>query len=404
MTVKIERLDDFGRGIGYVNGKIVFIENALPDELVECKIINDKKNYYEAKLINIISKSPRRIIPKCKYFDICGGCQLQHLNYDDSTLYKKEKINDLFKRNELFDGNIKFIKNENDFYYRNKIELKVVNGQIGFYQSKSHDLVEIDECLITKSCINNVINDVKKLNLKNASITIRSNFNDEVLIIINSGDNIDINYTDLVGNNKIAGIMVNGKTVYNESFLIENINDMYFKVSYNSFFQVNHYICSKLFEIIADNIDKNSIVADLYCGVGTLSIVASKKALKVYGVEIVENAILNAIENSKINKVNNTYFMVGNVNKILPKIKDNIDTIIIDPPRSGLDDKTRDTIIKMLPSKIIYTSCNPQTLLRDLKILKDFYEIKEVYALDMFSYTYHVETVCILEKKNFSVE
>ena len=161
MTVKIERLDDFGRGIGYVNGKIVFIENALPDELVECKIINDKKNYYEAKLINIISKSPKRLIPKCKYFDICGGCQLQHLNYDDSTLYKKKKINDLFKRNELFNEDIKFIKNANDFYYRNKIELKVINGQIGFYQSKSHDLVEINECLITKSCINNVINDLK---------------------------------------------------------------------------------------------------------------------------------------------------------------------------------------------------------------------------------------------------
>lgn len=399
MTVKIERLDNFGRGIGYVNGKIVFIENALPDELVECKIINDKKNYYEAKLINIISKSPKRLIPKCKYFDICGGCQLQHLNYDDSTLYKKKKINDLFKRNELFDGNIKFIKNANDFYYRNKIELKAINGQIGFYQSKSHDLVEINGCLITKSCINNAINDLKKLNLVNASITIRSNFNDEVLIIIDSDDDIDVDYANLIENNKIAGIMINGKTVYNEPFLIENINDMYFKVSYNSFFQVNHYICSKLFEIIADNIDKNSIVADLYCGVGTLSLVAAKNALKVYGVEIVENAILNAIENAKINRVNNTYFMVGNVNKILPEIKDNIDTIIIDPPRSGLDDKTRDTILKMLPSKIIYTSCNPQTLLRDLKILKDFYEIKEVYALDMFSYTYHVECVCVLNRK-----
>lgn len=397
MILKVDRLDDFGKGIGYIDGKIVFIDKALPKEEIECEIIKDKKNYYEARLVDITGKSDKRIVPKCKYFNICGGCQLQHMNYENSIEYKKEKVNNLFKRNNLYKNGIKFIENGFDFNYRNKIELKVVNGKIGFYQSKSHDLVEIDECLITKSCINNVIKDLKKINLMNASIIIRCNFNDELLIIIDSNE--DINYSTLIKNNKVVGIISNGKTIYGDSFLIENINNLYFKVSYNSFFQVNHYICSKLFEIVDSNIDKNSIVADLYCGVGTLSLTSAKKAQKVYGIEIVENAILNAIENSKINKFNNTYFMVGNVNKILPKIQDNIDTIIIDPPRSGLDDKTRNTIIDMNPKKIIYISCNPQTLIRDLKILNNFYDIKDVYALDMFSYTYHVECVCILEFK-----
>ena len=395
--VNVERLDDFGRGIGYIDGKIVFIDDALPGEIVNCEIIKDSKKYMEAKLTSIESKSTKRINPKCKYYKLCGGCNLQTLKYEDTTEYKKNKIKNIFSKNKIDIDDIKFIENKNDFNYRNKIELKIENNKIGFYESKSHDLVEIDECLITKECINKVINDLKKCNLNNANVIIRSNYNDEILLIIDTKDKFE--YKELTNNNKIVGIILNNKTIYGENYFVQVINDLYFKVSYDAFFQVNEYICSKLFDIISDNIDNNSIVLDLYCGVGTLSLVASKKASRVYGIEIVENAILDAIKNAEINKKDNLYFMCGDASKLIDKINDDIDTLIVDPPRSGLSKKIIDTILNNKFKKIIYVSCDPQTLIRDLKLLNNDYKIKKVLALDMFSYTYHVETVCILERR-----
>lgn len=392
--INIERLDDFGNGIGYSNEKIIFVDGCLPGEIVNCEIIEEHKNYNVAKLINIEKKSKKRIVPKCTYHNICGGCNLQCLKYEDTINYKYNKINQLFKRNELYDKEIKVIKNRNEYNYRNKIELKIKDNKIGFYQNKTHDLVEIDKCLITRECINNVI---KYLNIKNGNVTIRCNYNDELLLIVDTNEKFI--YEDIIKNNKVIGIVLNGKTIYGENYFVEMINDLYFKVSYNSFFQINEYICSKLFEIIKNNIDDGAIVLDLFCGVGTLSIVESLKAKKVYGIEIVENAILDAIKNSKINKRDNLYFMCGDATKLISKIKDKVDIVVVDPPRSGLTKKIVDTILNNKIKKMIYVSCNPQTLIRDLKLLNDNYEIKEVITLDMFSYTYHVETVCILQRK-----
>lgn len=397
--VKIERLDDFGNGISHIDEKIVFVNDCLPDEVVNVEIIEEKKNFLKAKLTGIEQRSDKRIKPKCIYYDKCGGCQLQHLRYEDTIEYKMNKIKNLFLKNKLYNKDITFIKNKEDFYYRNKIELKVENGHIGFYQNKSHCLVEINSCIITKKCINDVLEKLKLCNLKDANIIIRANYNDEIILIVNTNDEFD--FKPLFNSTKIVGIVLNDKLVYGENHFVEVINNLYFKVSYNAFFQVNEYICSKLFELISDNIKENEVLADLYCGVGTLSIVASLKARKVYGIEIVENAILDAILNAKINKRDNLYFMCGSVNKLLSKINDNLDTIIVDPPRGGLDKNTLETIIDYKPKKIIYVSCNPQTLMRDLKELNNYYDIDEVNVLDMFSYSYHVETVCILTSKDF---
>lgn len=395
--VKIERLDNFGRGIGYINNKIVFIENALPEEIVECEIIEDKKNYCVGKVVEYIKQAQERAVPKCKYYDKCGGCHLQHLSYEDTKNYKINKIKNMLQRENVYNGDINFIENKNDYYYRNKIELKIENNNIGFYKNKTHDLVSINECLITKSCINKIIPKLLECNLSNAGVTIRANYNDEILLIIDTND--EFKYEKLLENNKIVGIVLNDKLIYGESYFVEKINDMYFKVSYDAFFQINEYICSRLFEIIDNNIKNNSIVADLYCGVGTLSLVAAKKADKVYGIEIVENAILDAIKNAKINNFDNAYFMVGSVPNILPKINDKLDLVIVDPPRAGLDKKTLDKIIEYKPASIIYTSCDPMTLVRDLKELTKYYDIKEFNLLDMFSYTYHVESVVVLRSK-----
>ena len=395
--VNIERLDDFGQGIGYIDGKIVFIKNTLPHETVDCKITKENKKYLEAECISVKNKSDKRINPKCKYYDKCGGCNLQILKYEDTVLYKKNKIKNIFIKNKINIDDIEFIENKNNYNYRNKIELKISDGKIGFYESKSHNLVEIDECIITKSCINAVIKDLKKCNLNNAFVTIRANYNNEILLIIDSKDKFE--YNNILKNNKIVGIILNNKLIYGENYFVEVIKDLYFKVSYDAFFQVNEYICSKLFEIIDENIDDNSTVLDLYCGVGTLSIVASQKSNKVYGIEIVENAILDAIKNAKLNKKDNLYFMCGDASLLISKIKDNIDTLIVDPPRSGLSKKVIDTILDNKFKKIIYVSCDPQTLIRDLKLLNNDYKIKKVKVLDMFSYTYHCETICVLEKK-----
>ncbi|MBE6161300.1 MAG: class I SAM-dependent RNA methyltransferase [Firmicutes bacterium] len=395
--VKIERLDDFGRGIGYINDKVTFISGAIPGEEVECEIIKESKKYNEAKLFKIIKESDKRIISKCKYYKECGGCHLQHLSYEDSIEFKKNKLKNIFNKNKISINDIDIIKNNFNYNYRNKIELKVKDGKIGFYENKSHNIVSIDECIVAKKCINSIITALKKCDLEKANITIRANYNEEILLIVDTNDKF--NYENLIKNNKIVGIILNDKLIYGEDYFTEVINDLYFKVSYNSFFQINEYICSKLFEIIDSNIDNNSNVLDLYCGVGTLSLVASKKANKVYGIEIVENAILNAITNAKINKRDNLYFMCGDVPKLIDKIDDNIDIIIVDPPRAGLDKKTIDTIIKNNPKKIIYVSCDPQTLVRDLKILEEYYDIKKATALDMFSYTYHCESITILERR-----
>lgn len=400
--VTIEKLDHFGRGIGKIDGKVIFIPNALPNENVLYEIEKEAKKYLVGKNIEIINKSENRVEPECPYFEKCGGCSLQHLSYEDTKKFKIDKIKNLLEQNKLNVKNINFIENKNDFYYRNKIEIKIENGKLGFYQNKTHDLVEINECIITKKSINKVINLLLKSGLENAKVTIRSNYNDELLLIIDTNDNFK--YEQIIKENKVAGIILNGKTIHNDSYFIEVINNKYFKVSYNSFFQINEYICQKLFELIDKYIEENAIVADLYCGVGTLSIVASYKAKKVYGIEIVENAVLNAIENAKINHRDNIYFSLGSVPKVIDKINDKLDTIIVDPPRAGLDKYTLDTILKFKPKTILYVSCDPMTLMRDLKSLEDEYEIKELNLLDMFSYTYHVETVCVLEKKNFSVE
>ena len=201
----------------------------------------------------------------------------------------------------------------------------------------------------------------------------------------------------LKSKHKIAGIIYNDNVIDGDSSFVEIINHQLFTTSYDSFFQVNRNICSKLFDLINKHIEDEEVILDLYCGVGTLGINASKNAKKAFGIEIVKNAVLNAITNSKINKRDNIYYMLGDVGTCLPKIKEKIDTIIVDPPRAGLDNNTKKTIIDFKPKKIIYVSCDPMTLARDLKELTPYYNVIEIKGLDMFPHTQHIETFCVLK-------
>ena len=394
----ITKLDHYGRGIVYDNDKITFISNALINEDVEYRIIRETKKYNEGIVTKYKTKSNKRAEPKCPYYNVCGGCSLQHMNYEETISFKKQKIQEILFKYANIDSDIEVIKNEEPYYYRNKISLKVKNKKIGFYKNNSHDLIEISKCLIAKKSINDVISCLKSLNISNGNITIRSNYNDEILIIIDSKDDV-IFKKDNFNNIKLVGVVLNNKMLYGEDKFIDIINNTLFQVSYNSFFQVNSYVTSRIFDFVSKSINNNALVADLFCGVGTLGIIASKKAKKVYGIEIIPNAIKNALINSRMNKVNNIEFLLGDANKSLLNIKDDINTIIVDPPRSGLSKDGLNAILEVMPQDIIYISCDPMTLARDLNILKNNYQINKVYIADMFSYTYHCESITVLERR-----
>jgi 23S rRNA (uracil1939-C5)-methyltransferase len=395
----IEKLDNNGRGISYYNNKIIFIPNTLPNEEVIINITKENKKYYEGEVIEYIRTSPLRIESLCPYYKYCGGCNLLHTPYEETLKYKKEKLTSILNKYANINKDIEIIPSPKELYYRNKITLKAKNNKYGYFQESTHKLIEIDKCLLAEEPINNFIKDLKYLNITNGELVIRSNYNKELLINITTKEELNINIEYLKKNHKIVGIIVNNKTIYGESSFIEIINHLLFTVSYDSFFQINRYITSKLFDILKKHINENEVVLDLYCGVGTLGINIADKSKRLYGIEIVKNAVLNAINNSKINKRNNIEYMLGDVSICLPKIKDKIDTIIVDPPRSGLDPTTKNTIIKFNPSKIIYISCDPITLARDLKELKEHYLIKEIKGLDMFPYTHHCESITVLEKR-----
>ena len=392
MQVHIDRMDHFGNGIGNINGKIIFVKGALSGETVDVTITKDKKSFMEGTINTIIYKSSKRVEPFCKYFGVCGGCSLCHLNYENTLEYKKERVKNILSKFDI--PKINVIRNENDLYYRNKIELKIVDGKLGFYEKSTHNLIEIKECKVTKKSINKSFEFVKNMKLENANVTIRANYNDEVLIIIDSKEKpVILNPEDY----KIVGIILNDKCIYGQDNFMEKINNLFFTVSYNSFFQVNNYINLELFNLIKENIVGKTIL-DLYSGVGTLSIVASKVVDKVYSIEVTQNAVKNALINAKINKCDNINFILGKVEDKIGFINDKIDTIIVDPARAGLDKKTIEVINKLSPQRIIYVSCDTQSLANNLVDLAN-YEIKKFYILDMFSYTYHIECFCILDRK-----
>ena len=399
MQVKIERFDDLGRGIGYINNKVTFIDKVVPEDIVEVELTKEKKKYNEAKLIKIIKPSPLRIDAKCPYFSKCGGCQFQNITYENTIKYKKEKIVNIFSKHKISIFP-EVITNISPYNYRNKITLKVNNYKIGFYINKTHNLVEINKCLLANPAINASIPLIKRFNICNGEVTIRCNQNAEILIVINSQDNLNIDTNYLKSKIKLVGIVVNNKTYYGENSLFERMNNLLFKISYDSFFQVNPFIASQLFQIIGDNIDSSDKVLDLYCGVGTLSLMAAKKAQKVLGIEVVPNAIINALFNARINDLNNTQFVINDASTAISKIKPDFNKIIVDPPRSGLTKNIIDVLLKIKPDAIIYVSCDPQTLVRDFTLLSSIYDIKKSYILDMFSYTYHIETILILIKKS----
>ncbi len=363
MKVKIERLDDLGRGIAYVNNKITFIKNALPGEIVKIKINKSLKKYNIGEVTKYIETSPNRITPVCKYYNECGGCDLMHLSYKEELSYKQEKVKNILKKYAGIEVNPDIISSDKTLNYRNKITLHYNSNKLGYFKENTNEIIEIDECLVVMNEINEYI---KSNNIKE-DIIIRENNKKEIVTSIDNNT------------------------------MTEEINNLKFVVDASSFFQVNHYICSKIFDLLEENIDNSNYCLDLYSGVGTLSIVASKKAHFVYSIEVNPYSHKNALINKKLNNINNIEFILGKVEDKIKDIKENIDLIITDPPRSGMDKTVVNVINKLLPKKIIYISCDPITLARDLKLL-DNYKLTKITLLDMFPNTHHIESFCVLDK------
>lgn len=398
-NIKVEKLDDFGRGIGYVDNKIIFINNSMIGDIVDVNIIKETTKYYEGEVIEYIKKSSDRVSVSCPYYKFCGGCNILHMKYDNQIEYKKDKLKNILKKFSNLNIDINVIKNKNVIGYRNKIELKTQDNKWGYYNSNTHNFIEIDKCLLAKDSINKVIENKKYINVNSGSITIRCNYNDEVLLVIKTDDKVNIDIDNLKNNIKLVGIVINDKTYYGENFFYEMINNKLFKVNYNSFFQINNYITEEMIKVINDNCN-GKVLLDLYCGVGFLGQAISYKFDKIYGIELNRNSVIDAINNAKINKINNTYYMCGDSSKLISNIKDNIDTLIIDPPRSGLYKNMVNDVIDVNSDTIIYVSCNPVTLGRDINFLKEKYSVNKIYLLDMFSNSYHFETICVLKRND----
>ena len=396
MTYKILSLNDQGLGVCYVDNKITFVFNALVGEEVSLEIIKKTSKYNLAKVKEIITKSNKRIEPICPYFNACGGCIWQNVSYDESLSLKKTRVKKILNKFANIDIDMDIEPSNKSYNYRNKITLKIVNKNIGYYSYNTNDLVIINSCLLANDEINKFIKVLPIFNIINGEVIIRSNYNNELLIHIISNDDITIpNLNDF----KIVGILKNDQIIKGESSFIDIINNKLFQVSYNSFFQVNRDVTSLIFKYIKDNILKGKNVLDLYCGVGTLGINVADIENNIYGIEVVENAVLNAIKNAKINKCDNIKYLLGDASKLISKISDKIDVVIVDPPRSGLTKEIINTIINNNIEQIIYVSCDPITLARDIKLLSNDYNIKSIRLFDMFAYTYHLESVCILERK-----
>ena len=406
--VDITSLENEGKGVCKVGGMICFVPKVLPGEKVKIRITEIKKNYARGKLIDVLKPSDKRIDPNCPFYKDCGGCHLRHQSKEDNLLFKKEKVETALKRigkvDIEVDDVIPCIKNDN---YRNKMSFKVENNKIGFYEEGTYRLVSIDKCNLAENRINEILGVVKEYLNENENeikmINVReSNITNELLIDIYSVNENDIDIASYLAlNESVSTVIFNDKVVYGNGYINEITNGLMFKVSSNSFYQVNSIQVEKLYEqpIKMAELQKDEVALDLYCGTGTIACIISGYVKKVLGIELVDDAIIDAKENLITNNINNVRFICGDAAKEISKINEKVDVIFVDPPRKGIDRKAIAVMKKLAPKKIIYISCNPVTMSRDISYLTDLYDVKKVTPVDMFPNTEHVECICFLERR-----
>ncbi len=427
IKLTIRNLGHHGEGIGSYEGYTIFVPGALPGETIEAQLLEKHKSYGRARLLSIIQPSAARIDPPCPYFGKCGGCQLMHLAYSEQLLIKQQRVKDALERIGKLQ-NIQVapcIPSPSTFAYRNKIQLPLKEDQngvkMGLYAPSSHDLIEVDHCLIHGTLGEEIYQKIQGI-IKQSNgaarelrhLLIRSAMNtQEVLVILVTAKESCLPLSSLAKkiiscHPSIKGVVQNinqsgGNTILGKTYKVlegvgyitECLGGLYFKISPASFFQVNPEQAEALYAnaIELAELNGSETVLDAYCGVGTLSLFFSKHVKKVLGVECVPEAIADAKENGKINRIDNVNFVCSNTEAFISTLSD-VDVILLNPPRKGCDPSVLNGIQKILPKKVIYISCDPATLARDLSQLQTYgYKIQTVQPFDMFPQTAHVECI-----------
>lgn len=437
-----------GEGIGKINDFVFFVDGALPGDICLIKILKVNKSYGYGKIIEIRKPSPDRVLSPCPVSDKCGGCSLMHLNYEAQLKLKQKKVKDSLERIGGF-KNIEVspvVPMENLRGYRNKAQVPVRNVkgnlEVGFFAKNSHNLIPVTDCYIQTETSSSILEKIKEYAVLNAipaydeenhsgilrHVLIKTGFktgeimvvlavnlkegkplkNQDSLIdslkIVEGMKSIVLNYNSKK-NNTILGI--SSKTLWGSDYISDYLGEMKFKISPLSFYQVNPVQTEKMYKKALEfaDIKETDTVIDAYCGIGSISLFLAQKAKKVIGIEIVEDAVKDAEFNAQINNIKNAEFIAGKSEEVIydlinKEIK--ADVLVVDPPRKGCDERFLSAVADFMPEKIVYVSCNPDTLARDLKFLGEKgYNIKEVQPFDMFGFSYHVETVIMMTSCGF---
>ena len=433
-----------GKGVVKVNGIPIFVENLLIGEEAEILITQREKGYSLGRRLQLITVSSKRITPICPNYKECGGCNIQHMTYDEQLRFKQNRVQEVLKRI----GGVELvvppvIGMKNPFKYRNKVQVPfgtTMDGSIisGFYMKASHQIIDMEKCYIEDEDADAVIlsckeifqkYDIETCDIMNnlgiiRYVVVRKSFFNQDLMVVIVTKNEFFPKKDRVVNEllqrhpKIKTIVqnINGmrssvvlgaqeKVLFGPGYIEDKICGLTFKVSPKSFFQVNPIQTEVLYNtaIKFANLSGNEVVLDAYCGVGTIGMIASKHAKEVVGVEIVKEAIIDANNNAKINDIRNATFIHEDATTYMFKMlkaKQNFDLVFVDPPRDGCDNKFIAALMTLAPKNVVYISCEPSSLARDLKVLKEKYNVTKVQCVDMFPQTYHVETVVLLELKH----
>ncbi|MBJ7883544.1 23S rRNA (uracil(1939)-C(5))-methyltransferase RlmD [Bacillaceae bacterium HSR45] len=444
LTGQVVDLTHEGHGVVKIDRYPIFIPNTLIDEKIEYKVIKVKKNFAIGKLIKVITESDARVEPPCIYYYKCGGCQLQHMSYQAQLNMKKEQVVNLFHRKAKFTNTV--IKDtvgmEDPWRYRNKSQIPVGLSKdqqpiMGFYRQRSHDIIDMESCLIQDQQHQQVMNDLKQLTselnisvynektkkglLRHLVVRTGHYTNQLMIILVTNGkafkqaeslvDALVRKYPNVTSikqniNDAHSNVIMGPQsiTLYGEEEIEDQLSEVTFNISDQSFYQINSHQTEKLYQQALDyaQLIGDEIVLDTYCGIGTIAIYMAENARHVYGVEVVPSAINDANQNATKNQLENTTFVCGKAEEVILKWKaEGIrpDVVMVDPPRKGCDETFLETILELNPKRIVYISCNPSTQQRDAHILNHQYDLKEITPVDMFPQTTHIETVALFERK-----
>ena len=366
-----------GNGIGKIDGFSVFVKGTVCGDIVKVRIVKVLKKYAVGEVVSFVFKDDKHVSVLCPYYDRCGGCVLGHISYEREVLLKSRYLE------RLFGSVFKEVTYFDRFNYRNKVKFHVVNGKLGFY---------VSSCMLLDEEINGLISFLFRIDLFDVKeLVIRKGDNGLLLYVLGSVSLDDLEV--LKGCNSLISIYVNDDLVYGDSFIVSSLGNVKYFINHKAFFQVNSECCYHLYDEIKKNVLGNSLL-DLYCGIASIGIYVSDVCDRVVGVEVNPESVRCARENIKANNIDNYEVVLGDASVI----SDSFDTIVVDPPRSGLSREVISNINSMKAKRLIYVSCNPSTLKRDIELLGN-YEVISIKGFNMFPCTKHVECMCVFDCK-----